>query len=736
MKAKHPEFMAEKLEAAKNACNWPLLIRLCHQALRKNGKHHTAHRLLGFAMGKKGDTEGALKAFAQARAFFPQDAELLINYANLLIDLARNMDAWPILEKVVALRPEKSICWSKLAQCCYPVGLNQRGFEAAQKALETAKDDTDRTNALINLAIHRRELGQIREAVENCTEAIKIFPKFMGVHSNKLLFMLADPQSSPEELTAAAKKFGETFEPDFKPHWPNYSERCGEPWRPLKVGFISPDFRKHAVMCFVEGVLAQLDRRQFEVFAFHTHPQIDNVTERVRYHVDHFIQMHDQDDEQKARIIQAQKIDILIDMTGHTGGHSLLTMIRKPAPVQASWVGFVATTGLTAIDYYITDAVINPPGVDHLFTETLCRVPTYPATYRPHSRNPLWRYQPRYAVQETPALRNGYITFGSCNNLGKLTDEVLKLWGELLQKLPTAHLIIEGKGFEKKAFADQYTARCAQLGISVERLILIPLNTDKQYLAYHDIDIALDPFPLTGGTTTLDTLWMGVPLVSMLGHSSPSRMSTDALTHFGRPQWLAHDKDEYLAIATSMAADVQQLNALRLSLRDEVEDSPVMRDDIACPALATALRTMWLQWEAKQKYPDKPQEQEATVARWLDEYPQEWRQPPTPRVGQGAGQSLTIHQAHARLQELTERALAHSADKQLNTAPGEMAQRWKNLTEFAELVLSAIPNDPVALACLAEVEHAHGHTDFAVTYLQYATRAIEIAHARQAGAAL
>ncbi|OJX28523.1 MAG: acetylglucosamine transferase [Burkholderiales bacterium 68-12] len=724
MKLHSHDPMAARLEAAKTAHDWPLLVRLCRQALRKNARHHQAHRLLGYALGQKGDVNTALEAFQKALALYPRDAELLINQANLLIDHARPWEALPILETVVELRPDRSVCWMKLAQCCYPINLHQRGFEAAQRAQETASDTVDRVNALVMMAIHRRELGQIREAVQNSAEAIVLAPHFAASHSNRLLFMLADPQTHPEELTAAAKEFGATFEPQFKPHWPSYDERRGDPWRRLKVGFLSPDFRKHAVMCFAEGILAQLDRRQFEVYAFYTYPQDDNVTDRVRCHADHFIRLHDQDDEQRAQTIRSQEIDILIDLSGHTGHHSLLTMVRKPAPVQVTCIGFVATTGLTAIDYYLTDAVINPPGVDHLFTEQVFRANGFAATYRAHSRNPLWRYQPRYAVRPTPALHNGFITYGSCNNLGKLTDEVLSLWGQLLQQMPTARLLIEGKGFEKPEFAQEYKDRCVKLGIDVDRLILVPLDTDKQYLAYHNIDIALDPFPLTGGTTTLDTLWMAVPLVSMIGNSSPSRMSTEVLTFLGRKEWLAKNKDEYLALALAFAADIDQLDALRQSLRDEIEHSPLMRDDIACAHFAHALRTMWLQWQAGREHPGDAQAQEHAVAIWQAACPAALLAPPVPRVGLADGTELTLPQAHERLQNVVTRALAHATDKDHSSAPGEMAQRWRTVTEFAELVLSAVPNDAVALACLAEVEHAHGHTEFAVTYLRYATKAM------------
>lgn len=732
---KHGDPVEVQLRAAHLAQDWRRLSQLCKQVLRKNGKHLVAHRYLGYALKMQSQIELAIEAFKQAIVYFPADAELLANYTNLLLEQARHAEALPLLDQLCSLRPTDSTSWSKVAQSCYSIGLHEKGFGSAMVAYNLAQNDSQRAAALTQRAIHRRELGQIREAVDDCTAAIALTPTDAANHTNRLLFMLGDPGTSAEQLSAAAREYAAIFEPPHKPHWSTYAERRGDPWRKLRIGFLSPDFRIHAVMCFAEGVLAQLDRRQFEVYAFHLYPKDDLVTERVKCHVDHFVKLSGMGYEAQAECIRSHGIDILIDLAGHTGNNALLTMARKPAPVQVTYIGFVATTGLTAIDYYLTDEVINPPGVDKLYSETLFRLTTYPGTYRPHSRNPLWRYQPRYAVQPTPALRNGYITFGSCNNLGKLTNQVLTLWGRLLQQIPTAQLLIEGKGFDRPRFADEYSARCARLGIDTDRLRLIPLDTNRQYLAYHEIDIALDPFPLTGGTTTLDVLWMAVPLVSMEGHSSASRMSTDALTYLGRTEWLAKTETEYLNIAMGLAADVHQLNALRLSLRDEVEQSPLMRDDIACPYLARALRTMWLRWQAGREHPGDTQAQVQTVARWEAACPEYLRTPPIPRVGLKDGEKLTLHEAHARLQELVDRARAYSTDRDPESAPGQMAQRWRTVTETAEQVLSAVPNDPVALACLAEVEHAHGHTDFAVTYLQYATHAIEIQHARQSAAA-
>ncbi|MGJ4748660.1 hypothetical protein ACQV5M_20030, partial [Leptospira sp. SA-E8] len=221
----------------------------------------------------------------------------------------------------------------------------------------------------------------------------------------------------------------------------------------LRVGMLSPDFHAHAVMHFAEPLLSGLDRGQFELWAFHMGLGEDSVTERVRSHVDSFVSLHGLNPEQQARTIQAHQIDILIDLAGHTGGNGLAAMMRKPAPVQASTIGYAGTTGLTALDWWFSDGISDPPGAEPHYSERLYRLPTRWVCYRPHIRHPLRRYDPAYQVQPTPALKNDFVTFGSSNNLGKLTDEVLTLWGRILAAVPRSRLLIQGKGLEEANFA-------------------------------------------------------------------------------------------------------------------------------------------------------------------------------------------------------------------------------------------------------------------------------------------
>ena len=709
-----------RLQAALSAADWPLLYRLCRQALRKNKRNLTAHRLLGYALTQQRKPEEAIKAFNEARAQWPDDAELLINFGNLYLEQARYDEALPLLTKVCQLRPTQSVCWIILSQCCYYLNQHDEGFSASQKAAELAKNDGERVAVLMQSAIHRRELGQVREAVQDCDAAIALQPYDAGNYTNKLLFMLADPQRSALDLRETARQFATVFETPLRGHWPTFAERDRAPWRRLKIGFVSPDLRDHAVMYFVEGLLAQLDRRQFEVFAFFLYPRGDAVTERVKCHVDHFIHLTQCTPAQQAAAISAQAIDIVIDLAGHTGHNALLALASKPAPIQASWLGYPATTGLMAMDYRFTDEVTDPADAQDQYSEQLYRLPTFFCCYRPLLRNPLWRYQPAYAVRPTPALAAGHITFGSCNNLGKLTDAVLTLWGEVLRAVPGAHLLIEGKNLENEEFAKNYRARCHSQGIDIERLVLVGMDRNNQYLTYHRIDIALDPFPLTGGTTTFDVLWMGVPIVSMIGDSFKSRMGTGILSYLDRTEWLAQTPSDYVRIASELTANVQVLNTLRLGLRAEVENSALMREDIFSHHFGEGLRATWLQWCARMDYPDAPNAQAQALQTWISHFPHEWQKSPEIGVGLKPGHRLTLTQAHERLQLLVEEAKAGAP----HHGGSIETPQWIEITELAESVLCATPNDPVALACLAEVEHAHGHTEFAVTYLRYATEAI------------
>lgn len=720
-----PAYLTSRLNAAYAAADWPLLVRLCRQAIRKHGRHVQAHRMLGFALHRDGKVEAAYAAYAQAAALWPRDAELLINYADVLLTQGQHVQALPLLEQVVQLRPDHATCWIKLGQCCYALLLHDRGFDASQQALRLATDVEQRVDALTQSAIHRRELGQVREAVQDCRQAIALAPHGAHNYTNCLLFMLADPSCTVQDMAQVAHQYSERFEAPLRAQWPDFADRDRQPWRRLRVGFMSPDFRSHSVMYFAESMLSQLDRQQFEVVAFHLFPTDDLVTQRVQCHADRFIRLHGVSHERQAQLILDTEIDILIDLTGHTGSNALLTFARKPAPVQVSTLGYPGTTGLRAIDWWLTDAVSDPAQAQQWYTEQLYRLPTR-LCYRPLTRNPLLRYQPAYQVRPTPALVNGYITFGSCNNLGKLTDEVLSLWGQLLQAVPRSRLLIEGKNLGEDKHASAYRQHCARLGIDVDRLDLLGQDTRNQYLTYHDIDIALDPFPLVGGTTTCDLLWMGVPLVTLNGKTLSSRMGVGLLALLGRHEWIARSQQEYLKIACDLAADVPRLNSIRMGLRQETEASVLMREDVYGQELGRALRTMWLHWLSAREHPQWTRHQiDAHVQQWWTQAPQAGAAAETLCVGVTPEERISLSTAYQRLQRLLDSAKTEDATCASSQGSNMLgSRRWFQATEMAERILCAKPHDAVALTVLAEIENAHGNLSFGRVYLHEAVRSL------------
>ncbi|MDT8993012.1 acetylglucosamine transferase [Curvibacter sp. APW13] len=703
---------------------WPELERLCRDTILSDPRNIKAHRFLGFSIHQQDRTNEALQTYAKSASLIPDDPELLVNYCKLLLAQGRSDEALPHAERATQLCADNSLLWSTLAATCYETSHHKRGYAAADKALELARTPEERFLAFNQRAIHGRELGYIKQAVEDSIRGIEIAPDNVVNHTNRMLFMLADPDTTAHDIRQAAEAFSVAIEAPLRAKWASFADRNRDPWRRLKVGFLSPDLRMHSVMVFAEGLFANLDRRQFELFGFYLHPKQDYVTERVKKHLDHFIDVHHLSSESRWRCIQNHEIDILIDLAGHTAHHGLVSMAHKAAPIQASFIGFPGTTGLQSVDYFISDQVTDPDNAQADYVETLLRMPMRPCTYRPLSRNPLWRYQPAYQVQPAPALRNGYVTFGSCNNLGKVTDQVLRTWGAILNTVPGSKFLIEGKGFELPEFTQRYIERCRTLGIAEDRLILVPREYKNQYLTYHDVDIALDTFPMTGGATSLDVVWMGLPVVSMLGRSHMGRITAGVLQCLNRTEWLAQDEASYVAIASSLASDIRALNELRLGLRDAVEQSSLLRDELVCPMFGVALRSMWHRWVSAMEAPNDHATQDSLCEHWAQNPPESLMDRGTETVGIAPGIRVTKTQARSQLLEMLE--LAKRSPPPVAGQP--LTGAWKAATEFAEHLLCAHPHDPIALTVLSEIEEHCGNLAFAVTYMQFATKALMQGH--------
>lgn len=339
--------------------------------------------------------------------------------------------------------------------------------------------------------------------------------------------------------------------------------------RRLKVGYVSPDFRRHSVVYFIEGILNSHNRKHFEIFCYSLISYEDEVTARIKNAAEHWENVADMDYDHVAELIRKDGIDILVDLAGHMYKH-LLLFARKPAPVQITWIGYPATTGFRSIDYKIVDGYTDPPGMtEEFYSEKLLRMPDCFLCYTPETNSP--------EVSALPALTSGEVTFGSFNNFAKLTPAVVALWSKILKSVPESFLILKASNSTDWNISQKVKGMFAKHGIDSGQLELVPFTPSftEHLKTYHDIDIGLDPFPYNGVTTTCEALWMGVPVISFAGNTHVSRAGCSLLSNIGLRECIADSEDEYIEIAVKLSGDLERLKALRKSLRDMMKHSPL-----------------------------------------------------------------------------------------------------------------------------------------------------------------
>jgi predicted O-linked N-acetylglucosamine transferase (SPINDLY family) len=361
--------------------------------------------------------------------------------------------------------------------------------------------------------------------------------------------------------------------------------------RRLRIGLVSPDLKEHPVIRFLLPFLEHHDREQIELFAYAQVSEPDEWTEQARKQVAHWRSLVNVPDAQAAELIRGDEIDILVDLAGHTNGNRLMVFARKPAPVQVTYLGYPGTTGLSAMDYRITDALADPPGMTEAHhSEQLIRLPGCAWCYGPDTEA---------LPGPSPAALRGHVTFGSFNNLAKVNDRMLRVWARILESVPGSRLLLKSAGFlSMDARKRTREALISGTNISEERLdIRGPEDSHQTHLElYREMDIALDTFPYHGTTTTCEALWMGVPVVTLAGQSHVSRVGVSLLTNIGLPELVAESEDEYVRIAVELARDVEQLVNYRSNLRDKMLGSQLLDAPSFAREIEGAFRQMWTSW--------------------------------------------------------------------------------------------------------------------------------------------
>lgn len=429
------------------------------------------------------------------------------------------------------------------------------------------------------------EQGSIEQSISCFRQALEI-QEMPNVRSNLLLALQSLPDADSETLFKEAIVWGRL-------HGNRYGTFSAHTNRPdakrrLRVGYVSADLQHHPVAYFLAPVLANHDPIQIETYCYSNHYRVDDLTERLQASSDHWRLIAGLSDHEAAELIREDSIDILVDLSGHTSGNRLGMFSRRPAPVQATWIGYSATTGSPAFDYIIADSFVCPAGADSLYVEKVIRLPNAYLCYEPQTALP---------AGDLPALSAGHVTFGCFNKLAKISPEVISLWSEILRAVPQSRICLKAGGFQQASLQQHYTAMFAKNGIVAERITFLGQLPYAKYLeAYREIDIALDPFPYNGCTNTVEALWMGVPVVTLAGDRFISRVGLSLLSTTGLGNLVADSRRSYLNQAIALASSPQKLADLRGKLREQVRQSALCDGPRFASNLDHAYRNIWRDW--------------------------------------------------------------------------------------------------------------------------------------------
>ncbi len=435
--------------------------------------------------------------------------------------------------------------------------------------------------SMANIAMYRPA-----EAVEFARRAIAIVPD-RKLHSDIFFLMNFLEGTTPESHYAEVCRWYQLYGAPIAQPAPTFAN-VPDPARRLKVGYVSADLYDHAIMKFLPPILEYHDRSQFEVTLYSVGTKTDWCTEILRNLTDNFVVCGESGWALEERI-RADGIDILVDLAGHTLPlEALLVFAHKPAPVQITWMGLLSSTGLPQMDYFLGDPDIPCPGTEHCFSETVYRLPRASACYRPTMDVPL---------SPSPCLQRGYVTFGSFNNPAKIGHNLVKVWARILHKVPRSRILLKYRGLDTDVLGDRYRGWFSKEGIARERVQFAGVSPVRDYLeAYGEIDVALDPFPYQGGSTTLDTLLMGVPIVSMTGRMPVQRCSCSLLKPIGLDEMVTDTPEQYVKAAVFLADVVGKIPDIRENVRKAFLKSPFRDERGITHDVEAAYRDMWRKW--------------------------------------------------------------------------------------------------------------------------------------------
>lgn len=545
----------------------------------------SVHYNLGLARRDQKRWVEAVECFQACLRINPGLAEAYhsLGYVEYLLRQYREAEAH--LRRAIELSPGFSEAYFNLAIVLMDVLRPCAAEGFFRQALAIKPDFPD---YLHGLGTALQAQGRVEEAAQAYRRVLEINPALGLTRSNLLLLLHYRDDHSPQELFSEHLRFGERHTPLHSPT-PAF-RNPPDPVRRLRVGYVSPDFRTHSVAHFIRSLFAHHDPQAVETVCYANVVHPDAVSAWFRGRAGLWRDIHDVPDEAVAGMIRDDGVDILVDLSGHTGGSRLGVFGHKPAPVQVTYLGYPDTTGMKQMDYRLTDARADPPGSDACCTEELVRLPRGFLCYTPLDDLP--------AVTQPPCETNGFVTFGSFNNIAKLSPEAIVQWSAILAELPGSRLLLKSRAFQESPVVERYYSMFERQGIARDR---VELNTwtvspRDHFAEYARVDVALDTFPYNGATTTCEALWMGVPVVTLMGRTHAGRVGASLLWQVGLTECIAADPGQYRDIATSLARDAGRLKRLRSQLRPRMAASPLCDAAAFARDIEAAYRAMWTRW--------------------------------------------------------------------------------------------------------------------------------------------
>ncbi len=557
-------------------------IAALRQAVHVKPDFAQAHYNLGNALYEQRLFDEAAGSYRRALELKPDYVNACINLGVTLHNLGLLDEAIDWLRRAVGLAPGVAAGHHNLGSALCDKGLLDEAIAALREAIRLNPELSEPYN---NLASALKDQGLLDEAMVCYERAVALAPGNAGYFSNRIYAMTFDPRRGPGEILREHLRWDEVHGERLRAASLAHAN-VADAERRLRVGYVSPDFRKnHPVGRFMLPLLGAHDRKGFEIFCYSC-GQADEFTGRVRERADHWREIGGVSDEGAAELIRGDGIDILVDLAMHMAGNRLGIFARKPAPVQVTYLAYAGTTGLKTIDYRITDRHLDPPGEhEGHYSEESIRVESY------------WCYQPPIdglPTSAAPAVGAGFVTFGCLNNFCKVTAEVLATWGEILGAVADSRLVLHAKEGSHRERTREFFRGA---GIDPSRVSFIGAVPLAEYMEqYERIDIGLDPFPYVGGTTTCDALWMGVPVVTLGGETAIFARGVSILSTIGLGELIAENREQYIRIAVELGGDLPRLGRLRSGLRERMEKSPLTDAKRFAREMEAAYRGMWGKW--------------------------------------------------------------------------------------------------------------------------------------------